>query len=231
MSVGFDRIANVILIAVAVALGVAAIHREFATDSTAGAPNITPVQVRDWANHDAEVARAGVLSGGRGARIKIVEFADFECPFCRQFEPTLKAVRSRYGASVSRTFVYTPLYGHKFAAPAARVAECANAQGRFDEIAQALYAKQDSFGIRPWASYAIDAAVPDIKRFEACASATDSVPRVANGIALAQKLQFYSTPTIVVNGWKFIGGPPEAVLDRVIDDLLAGKRPRDAPAH
>ena len=91
-----------------------------------------------------------------------------------------------------------------------------------------LYAQQDSFGRKPWDKFAADAGVRDSAAFSACVRSDGAIPRIDRGIAAAAALQLTSTPTIIVNGWKFMGGPPDSVLSKAIDRLLAGKVPDGA---
>jgi NhaA family Na+:H+ antiporter len=156
---------------------------------------------------------------------QMIEFADFECPFCGSFHKTIKAVRERYPAQVAVTFIHFPLPMHRFALPAAGVAECAGAQGRFEAMHDRLFEAQDGFGLKPWSDYATEAGVPDGIVFGDCIKHTESLPRVTEGEALGKALDVQGTPTLVINGWK-VGRPPSAEeLDAMVKAILAGKSP------
>lgn len=219
-----DRAVSVVIGCAAVAVAIAAIHREFFSPvAGARSPIAAPELVDGW----RDFVRAGLVMGSPTARVQIVEFADFQCPFCKTYEETLRQVEQRYPRDVSRVFVHFPLSMHQHAHAAARAAECAHEQGRFAAMQAALYAKQDSIGARSWVSYAGDAGVPDSAEFRRCAERTDPVRRIEDGMALARKLNLGGTPTVIVNGWKFVGGPPDSVLTRTIEALIAGKQPPD----
>jgi protein-disulfide isomerase len=180
-----------------------------------------PVFIKDWR---AQLA-TGIRMGADQAPVRILEFADFECPFCASFHNDLKTLRARYPTQVALTFVHFPLPMHRFAEPAARVAECAGDQGRFEAIYDLLFEQQDKFGLKPWSDFAGEAGVPDGAAFEACIKRTDPVPRVAEGKALGKQLDIQGTPTVVINGWK-LGRPPTAdELDHMVKAILAGKSP------
>jgi protein-disulfide isomerase len=84
------------------------------------------------------------------------------------------------------------------------------------------------FGARSWEDFARDAGVPDLKAFTRCAAGTKPIFRVEEGVRLAKEFGLGGTPTVIVNGWKFVGGPPEKILSDAIDRLLEGKPPRNA---
>jgi protein-disulfide isomerase len=167
----------------------------------------------------------GIQMGPADASVRLIEFADFECPFCASFRRSLEAVERKYPGQIALTYVYFPIPGHRFALPAARVAECAAAQGRFEEMYDQLFDGQDQFGLKPWNEYATAAAVPDLGAFDACIKRTDPMPRVEEARALGAKLDVQGTPTLIINGWK-LGRPPNAEeLDGMVKAILAGRSP------
>jgi Thioredoxin len=116
------------LSAAALIIAVAFTHREFTPTATATpAAAGPPVYVTQWRT----LLAIGVPIGNPDAEIKIVEFADFECPFCRHADSVFKAVRNKHPSLVGVYFVHFPLRMHRFARLAARSAECAYAQGQF----------------------------------------------------------------------------------------------------
>jgi protein-disulfide isomerase len=157
-----------------------------------------------------------------------MEFADFECPYCGSFHKALKLIQQRYANQIGLTYVYFPIQGHRFAIPAARVAECANDQGRFETMYDQLFDGQEQFGLRSWDDYATAAGVPDMATFEACIKKTDPIPRVEEGKALGAKFDVNGTPTIIINGWKLGHPPTEEELNGMVKRILAGKQPVDA---
>jgi protein-disulfide isomerase len=179
------------------------------------------VRVDNWGDY-ADRYR---LVGGHDAPVQIVEFADFECPYCAEIRKTLRIVEQRHPGKIAISYVHFPIRGHRFAVPAARVAECANDQGRFEAMYDRLFEWQDQFGLKPWDDYAAAAGVPDMATFDACIKKTDPVPRVEEGKALGAKLNVQATPTIIINGWKLGKPPAEQELDQMVQRILAGKSP------
>jgi protein-disulfide isomerase len=225
MNLKWDRLVTGTLIACTLITTGLVLHRElFATSATAGRAAVqAPVFVRDWMTHMAD----GVYLGPTSAQVKLIEFADFECPYCGDLHKTLKALEDKYPRRIALTYVYFPIPGHRIAMPAARVAECANDQGRFEAMHNALFEGQDQLGLKPWDDYASTAGVPDMAAFDACIKKTDLIPRVEQGKALGAKLDVQGTPTIIINGWKLGRPPTEAELDQMVQRILTGKSPID----
>jgi protein-disulfide isomerase len=226
MKIKGDVVITVTLVVCAVITTGLVVRREFfSSAASAQRPaDQKPVYVKDWKADGAK----GIQMGSDRAPVQLMEFADFECPFCGGFHKTLKTVEERYPNQIAVNFVHFPIQGHRFALPAARVAECAAAQGRFEAMYDQLFEGQESFGLKPWSEYATAAGVADLAAFETCIKKTDSLPRVAEGQALGKELDVQGTPTIIVNGWKLGNPPTEQELDRMVKAVLAGKSPLDA---
>ncbi len=208
-----DTVASVVLMIVAVGMGGAVVHREFASPATASRGTPAPPQhIQAW----ADVVHSGILVGNPRATVTIAEFGDFECPYCRRFATALQSVRKQYGDRIAFVFVQYPLSGiHRFALPAARAAECAAAQNDFDSFQSLLYEKQDSLGLKPWSSFAKDAGVSDLDEFSRCNGRTDAIPRVEAGRAIARRLGISATPTVLINGWRLSIPPSDTSLARI----------------
>jgi NhaA family Na+:H+ antiporter len=216
-----ERWASLIVTVAAVAVAGTVVRREFARGSRSQ-PSVAHVDaVENW----REILPHGRRMGNPSAPISIIEFADLECPFCRRYNSVLHAVRGKHPDKVSVVFVHLPLPMHRFALHAARVAECAALQGRFGETVDALYASQDSFGLKPWAAYARDAGVGDTMQLSQCLGDTGPLALVDSGLAVAGRLGIVATPTILVNGWKFSEPPGMEAWDRIIESVENGGRP------
>ncbi len=180
-----------------------------------------PKQVKDWKGLSSGRLRIGAES----APVQIVEFADFECPFCKAFESSLQSLIVEMPGTIGVVYYHYPLPMHRFAEAAALAAECGAAAGRFDAMAKELFAKQDSFGLKPWQSYAWSAGVPDTAAFLSCMGSNTTRERIRGDQRLARSLGVSGTPTIVVNGWKFPLPPPPDTLERYVREMIAGRSP------
>ena len=223
MNIRLEVVITAVLVACAVTTTSLVIHRAIASRNIDSRLDTRAKYNGEWRSYLPK----GVLIGPSTAPVHLLEFADFECPFCGNFHKTLRVMRDRYPTQVAVTFIHFPLPGHRFAMPAARVAECAGDQGRFREMYDQLFDRQDQLGLKPWSDYATDAGVPDIAAFDACIRKTDPIPRAEEGKALGAKLDVQGTPTIFINGWKLGHPPTDAELDQMVQRILAGNSPVD----
>jgi protein-disulfide isomerase len=168
----------------------------------------------------------GHLDGNPHAPVKLIEFLDLECPACRAFHhDALHEARARFGDSVSITYVHYPLRIHRFAKDAARAAECAAISGMFARVVDAVFAKQDSLGLKGWGGYARDAGVPDSSALTTCMKVGTGFTKIDSGLALAGRKRILGTPTLFLNGWRFDRPPSAEMLSKTVTDLLAGRKP------
>lgn len=175
-----------------------------------------PVAVGGW---DTLVARGHRLGTGRG-NVEIIEFADFECPACRMFhQSALAGVRKKYPDDLVVIFRHFPLDYHRFAMPAARAAECAADQGRFEAMHDLLYAQQDSLGLKSFAEYAKQAGVQDVGAFEGCVKGTSKDQVISADRATAIGLKAAGTPTILIQGRLYSSVPDSMKLDSIVQAL------------
>ncbi|MGE0638993.1 MAG: thioredoxin domain-containing protein [Thermoanaerobaculia bacterium] len=170
-----------------------------------------------------EVAEASSpAKGPAGAPITIIEFSDFQCPFCSRVNPTIAKVRETYGDKIRVVFRQFPLSIHPQAPKAAEASLCANEQGKFWEMHDALFAEQQKL------------AVPDLKakagslgldqaKFDACLDGGAMASTIARDMADGQKAGVSGTPAMFVNGRFINGAVPYEDLAKVIDDELARK--------
>jgi protein-disulfide isomerase len=192
---------------------------------TAGSapPEVTPVFVDNW----QEIARPGRRIGGDHAIVTIVEFGDYECPVCRRFaNGALAGAFAEFGDDLALVFRHWPLSYHRFAYPAARAAECAAAQGRFDQMHDLLYRKGDSLGLKTFWSFADESGVADSSTFASCVEATAAIASIESGIAAAESLDATGTPYLLVNGRRLRGAPDSARFLAIVREALEEGRDR-----
>lgn len=136
-------------------------------------------------------------TGPREAAVTIVEFSDFECPYCRESQSTLKQVLKKYG-NVKLVFKHLPLDIHAEAFAAAQAAFCADEQGLFWPYHDALFAANDlSPEVLKRKASELGLSVP---KFEACLSSESSLSAIQKDIQEAKRIGLNSTPTFIVNG-------------------------------
>ena len=162
------------------------------------------------------------ISPSKGATnpvVTIVEFSDFECPFCRQVQSTLKQVFESYGKEVRLIFKHLPLEGHRNSLPAARAAYCAAEQDRFWQFHDALFA---SGNLSPpvFEQIAADLGL-GVPKFQACLDSEQSRTAVVKDIEAARLLRIDSTPSFIVNGRLIKGAISFADFRKIIEQELS----------
>lgn len=167
-----------------------------------------------------EVAASGPGRGPPQAPIVLVEYSDFQCPYCGRFEGVLKTTLARYPGMIRLVYENYPLTDiHPDAEKAAEAAECAEQQGKFWELHDRMFAEQASLGVDALKDKARSIGL-DSRAFDQCldsGSARDSVQR---DVQAARRLAVVSTPTSFVNGRLVLGAVSAEDLAAVIDDEL-----------
>lgn len=170
--------------------------------------------------HEVAVESTDPSTGSASAPVTIVEFSDFQCPFCRQASPTLKRLQETYGDRLRIVWKDFPLTQiHPEAFRAAEAAHCAGEQGQFWPYHDRLFANQSALQPASLKSYAAELKL-DTARFNSCFDSSKYAERVRDGIALGTSLGVNSTPTIYVNGRAFAGAYPYETFVGVIDEEL-----------
>jgi protein-disulfide isomerase len=176
-----------------------------------------PVQVAHWQQYS--VAPRGM--GDPSAPVKIVEFADFQCPYCARTVSDIDSVVMKYGSQVEFVYRYYPLERiHPRALQAAIIAECAASEVGFVRIYRTLYKYQDSLMARPPMWFARIAGVRDTTREASCLSDPRSTNAVTRDIAAGDALGVHATPTILVNQWRLVAPPTFASIDSLVSREL-----------
>jgi protein-disulfide isomerase len=167
-----------------------------------------------------EVEATGPSQGPDDAPITLVEFSDFECPFCVRFLPTIEQVRETYGDQVRVVYRQFPLNAiHSNAQLSAEASLCADAQGKFWEMHDAIFearGKADSDGLKAIAAnLGLDSEV-----FDECLDSREFQGQVAEDVRAGRQAGVTGTPALFINGRFLSGAQPFNVVSRVIDDEL-----------
>jgi len=167
-----------------------------------------------------DIVTAGYPSRGPAAApVTIVEFADFECPFCGGFYPTLKLVEKNYADKVRVVYRQFPLTNiHPSAQKAAEAALCANEQMRFWEFHDSLFADQSRLDVPSLKERAQKLAL-NTAAFNTCLDSGRQAEAVQKDKDDARKAGVNSTPTVFING-RLLGGRSYAEVQEVIEDEL-----------
>lgn len=179
----------------------------------------------------AQLAKAANLIGANtptkgpvDAAVTIVEFSDFQCPFCDKVQSTLTDLRGKYGDKVRWVYKNLPLEFHPEARPAAYAAMAAQRQGKFWEYGQQLWAKQGQLGDKTYVAIAQDLKL-DMDKFNKDRASAEIKAQVDADQADAEAMGARGTPHFVINGQAVSGALPEESFSQAIDAELkrAGK--------
>ncbi len=165
------------------------------------------------------LADSGHIRGAPDATVNIVEYSDFQCPFCKKAVATLEQLLEEYDGKVNLEYRHLPIPSHEFAPKAAEASECAADQGKFWEYHDILFERQSSLGENSLKRYAADIGL-NTTLFESCLGSGVMSPRVRADAEEAAKARVSSTPTFFINGKKVVGAQPIEQFRKVIDGEL-----------
>jgi protein-disulfide isomerase len=158
------------------------------------------------------------IRGAAGAPVTVIEFADFECPYCQVVHPELAKLRGDFGDKLAFAFKDLPLPNHTNAQKAAEAAHCAGAQGKYWEYHDLLFEKKQS-AIANLKEYARGLNLNG-EAFDKCLDSGAQAARVKADLVEAQELSIPGTPAFFVNG-RFLSGPVRyEVLRNAINEEL-----------
>lgn len=164
------------------------------------------------------------LRGDVAAPVVIVEFSDFQCPYCRSVEPTLKALLVKYAGRVSLAYRDYPLREiHPQAQQAAEAARCAGGQGKFWEYHDLLYAEGAKLDAGSLAGYARSLGL-DVPRFASCLASGKFKQAVEEDLQAGSKAGVNGTPAFFINGIFLSGAQPVSAFEKIIEAELAATK-------
>ncbi len=165
------------------------------------------------------------IRGPETAPITVIEFADFQCPYCRSVHPTVERLLLEYRDQIKFAFVDFPLENHKRAVPSSMAARCADDQGQFWDYHQALMVVQGDLSDDDLEARAADVGL-NMEQFQACYSSESYRQVVLDNYDAGTMVGVTSTPTFLVNGRMIIGAKSYDVLRAVIEEELAAAAAR-----
>ena len=168
-----------------------------------------------------KVATAGYPSiGPRNAPVTIVEFADFQCPYCKRSEETVQELRKEYGDKVRLVFIDFPLSFHEHAFPAAEASHCAAEQGKFWEYHDELFKDQSKLDEKDLKATAARMKL-NTKQFDACLDSHKYADQVRKEQSEGAALGVDGTPGFFINGRALTGAQPAPMFESLINEELA----------
>jgi protein-disulfide isomerase len=185
----------------------------------------TPVHVILEAPRQTIATANSPSRGPASAPVEIVEFSDFQCPFCLRAHPTVDEVLKTYGDRVRFVYRHYPLPGHPNARPAAEAAECAAEQGKFWPYHDKLFATQSRLSDADLKQSAAELGM-DASKFNACVDSHKYAAKVDTDLRAGQEAGVDGTPAFFINGRLISGAQPYENFKKVIDEELQSKATR-----
>ena len=162
------------------------------------------------------------VKGPKGASVTVVEFSDFECPYCQRGNNTMMELLKAYPNDVKLVFKNLPLPFHKNADPAARAALAAGEQGKFWEMHDALFENQRGLSDKLYMEQAKKLGL-DMKKFKADYESEKIKKQVKKDTEIAKQLGISGTPGFSVNGVLVKGAYPIDHFKKIVDRWLEKK--------
>lgn len=170
--------------------------------------------------------------GNKNAKVAVIEFSDYQCPFCRTFwRDSLPQLKKEYIDTGKVRFVYRdfPLSFHPMAAVSAQAAECAEEQGRYWEMHDKIFSEQDEkgqgtvqFTVQELKGWAFEVGL-DANKFNKCLDSEKYKLEVEKDFNDGSVAGVSGTPTFFINGRSVVGTQPYSVLKNIIEEELKKK--------
>lgn len=158
--------------------------------------------------------------GPATAPVTVIEFSDYECPFCARVQPTVEALQAKYGTQVRWAFKHLPLDFHPKAKPAAAAAIAAHKQGKFWEFSNKLWQNQDSLTDATFEKIAKELRL-DVGKFNTDRASAAAKGQIERDMKDASTIGARGTPYFIINGEGVSGAMPLEAFTQVIDAALA----------
>ena len=171
---------------------------------------------------DVQITEADPVKGAKEAPVSIIEYSDFQCPFCSKVVPTLKQIESRYGDKVRIAFRDYPLQFHQNAQKAAEAGSCAQEQGKFWEMHDKMFGNQAELDVDKLKVRAAEIGL-NAEAFAQCLDSGKHRQAVQKEMEQATRYGVTGTPAFFINGRPLVGAQPLEAFAQVINEELERK--------
>jgi protein-disulfide isomerase len=182
----------------------------------------TPVRVALEPPRQKVASADSPAKGSPSAPIEMIEFSDFQCPFCLRADPTVQQVLKTYGDRIRFVYRHYPLPGHPNARPAAEASACAGEQGKFWPYHDLLFANPSKLSDADLKQHAAQLGL-DLTKFASCVDTHKFKPKVDADLHAGEEAGVNGTPAFFINGRPISGAQPFEVFKKIIDEELASK--------
>lgn len=176
-------------------------------------PDVRPAPV------DLTAPAYTAVAGKKGSKVQVVEFADFECPYCSKAADTLSELKAKYGDRVEFSFRHFPLSFHPNARKAGEYAQCAAQQGKFWQMHDEIFKHQSSVAEEDMKRHATTIGL-DQGKLDACLASGTGAKEVEQDYQKGLQVGIEGTPSFFLNGRPYTGNPTVEGLSAAIEDAL-----------
>ncbi len=161
------------------------------------------------------------VRGNPDAKVVLVEFADFQCPHCRMVVPIMQDVSKKYGDKIAFYYKHFPLPSHPQAQIAGQAAEAAHRQGKFWEMHDLIFENQEALSKAKLRGFAQQIGL-NMDKFNKDFDSPDVAAHVVKQRAEGEAAQIDGTPSLFINGKRYMGEKDVDAISKEIDKMLAG---------
>ncbi len=169
---------------------------------------------------DVKAPATAHARGPATAPVTMVEFSDYQCPFCQRAEQTVEGLLTKYGDKLRFVIVDYPIEGHPGAFPAAKAARCAGDQGKFWEYHRSLLQQPGNFSEKDFKDRAASLGLKG-EDFASCLAGDRHDAAIKHGLEQAASLGVQATPTFFINGRMISGAREAEVFESLIEEELS----------
>jgi len=171
------------------------------------------------ASHKVPLTATMPRTGPKAAKVTIAEFSDFQCPFCKRVEPTVKEILQKYPNDVAIVFINQPLPFHEHAMEAAQAFQAAHRQGKAWPMHDKMYDNNTALERANLEKYAQDIGL-NVSKFKKDMDDPKIKEEIAEHQKLATSVGATGTPTFFINGRQIVGAQPFAEFQKIIDEEI-----------
>ena len=185
------------------------------------APTPTPTPTAAPTKVDIAVAEDDFIRGDENAPVTLVEYSDFQCPYCGNVAPTIEQLLKDYEGQIKLVYRHYPLISiHPNAQKAAEASECAGEQGKFWELHDKMFANQTALAVDNLKTFAKDLGL-NTSQFNDCLDSGKYTSKVNDSVTEGSGYGVQGTPATFVNGTLVSGAQPISAFKSAIDSALA----------
>jgi protein-disulfide isomerase len=169
-----------------------------------------------------KITKDDVILGDPNAPITMIEYSDYQCPFCKRFFDESEAIlRKEYieGGKVKMIYRDFPLPGHPYAMPSAEAANCAKDQGKFWAYHDLIFKNQNNLATIDYLKLAEELKM-NVQEFKNCLDSNKYTQKIQNDYNSASSIGVNGTPTFFINGKQVVGAQPYSVFKNIIEQEL-----------